>query len=425
MPPKRAEKRLDLADPQVCLMPIELSGSPEINQLDAWLTIDDPVIGAGGAYYAKLHYLDERTDTCVAVRRKMSAALDIFQILNACSHQNIAKPIGVWEDKVNDKGYIAFRHFDGVLSTVPKEIIFEVENPSEPDPAIYGFSKIGLNILSDIMSAVNYVNNKYQQETTQTENYIPLRSLRIEAGTIFYQLKEGNDYLVLLSDFEMGTGGTRQNVKGRRKKKGKGEEPDVHEISTRNWNNTGKYIAQLYGGWRANFEVSHLVDTLQEEAVRYIDLVWEAGLWDLSTKIYFLREIFWCYDNNTTRKADLIKRKPLELQNCIVTLEFEETTNEGNVNQSTKIMQETNLLKSLVFLRSFIFAHRAEILKRYTGPKDAFQDEKSAERFVLKHKGDYMVRLIQEIRSLAWIKTSPYLRSRNNYMIERHRPSKK
>ena len=37
-------------------------------------------------------------------------------------------------------------------------------------------------------------------------------------------------------------------------------------------------------------------------------------------------------------------------------------------------------------------------------------DKKAVERFVLRHRDDYMVKIIEEIRSLKWIVTSPYLR---------------
>jgi hypothetical protein len=68
------------------------------------------------------------------------------------------------------------------------------------------------------MSAVNYVNDHYQQEPSQTENYLPLKSLRMEACTVFFQLKEEGDYLVLLTDFEIDTGESSQNIKGHKRR---------------------------------------------------------------------------------------------------------------------------------------------------------------------------------------------------------------
>lgn len=430
MAPKPAGKQ-PLPDDHrlVRMMPAKLSGHPEIEKQAVRLIVEDETIGgSGGAYRAKLLYGDRHPENCVALCRRRSRAFEAFEFLNACSHPNIAKPIGVWEDEAKKLGYIVFQNFDGALSSVPKQVIFEVENLLEPKPAMHGFSEKGFNILWDLMSAVNYVNDHYQQEPSQTENYLPLKSLRMEACTVFFQLKEEGDYLVLLTDFEIDTGESSQNIKGHKRRGAKakarssGEQPDVHQIRTRNWNNMGEYISQLCAGCSANFEVTHLIDSLKNEAAKYDDLLWEAGLWDLTTKIYFLHEIFWCYDKAPGLKADLNERLPLGLQSCIIKLNVREKANNELSGVTPPIMKEWSLYKSLHFLRVFLFAHQADILEKYSGPKGDIQDRKSAERFVLEHKSDYMVRIIEEIRDLKCIKTSPYLRSRHNYMIERHHP---
>jgi hypothetical protein len=94
-----------------------------------------------------LLYGDRHPENCVALCRRRSRAFEAFEFLNACSHPNIAKPIGVWEDEAKKLGYIVFQNFDGALSSVPKQVIFEVENLLEPKPAMHGFSEKGFNIL--------------------------------------------------------------------------------------------------------------------------------------------------------------------------------------------------------------------------------------------------------------------------------------
>lgn len=427
-------------------MPSMISGSLGIETQITSLEIDAKTEGLGRACRAKLVFPDEHAESCIAVPKIASLALETLQVLNACSHPNIAKPIGFWEDKKKKQGYILFHNFDGLLSSLPKDCIFEVDDEDQPEgqPSISGFSKAGLNMMREVVSAVKYVNDHYQQEAPQAENCIPVKSLNIESVTVFYQLKADGHYLVLLSDIEDNIHKCEKdkskNVIGKTKEKKKapfrtwqprdfvkkekaiagnpGEVPDVRMICSKNWNNVGKYIAQLSGEWTVNFEVNHLVGRLKEEGVKYDDLVWEAGLWDLSTKVQFIREIFWFYDKNTTRLGELVKKDPLGLQSCIDRLGVMVTKDRGTPFETTEIMDERNLFNSLDFLRIFILAHQAKVLKGISGPKVVAPDQKSAERFVSKKKPDYYVILIKEIRSLNWFKTSPFLRSGHNYMVD-------
>ena len=62
---------------------------------------------------------------------------------------------------------------------------------------------ITLFVYRDTVAAVKYINDQYRQETAHQDNSIPLKSLRIEKDTVFYQRKTDTEYLVLLSDFEV------------------------------------------------------------------------------------------------------------------------------------------------------------------------------------------------------------------------------
>lgn len=84
-------------------------------------------------------------------------------------------------------------------------------------------------------------------------------------------------------------------------------------------------------------------------------MLWEPGLWPVYTKIHYIREVFWCFDNKQARK-DLLKSKTsLGLQNVIATLGFSDADN--------------NLYDSITFLRNKIVAHQDSSYKIYSGKK--------------------------------------------------------
>jgi hypothetical protein len=294
-----------------------------------------------------------------------------------------------------------------------------MENLSESTPTSCGFTDTGFKIIWDIICAVKYVNEHYEKATTQSGSPLPFNALKIEKDTVFYQLKAAGDFLVLITDFEIDDGRNNQTAKGKHKAKAASTEPNVEMIRSTNWNRLGKYLQGLYEGLTPNFEMENLAKFLGSESVNYEDLVWEAALWDLSTKLQFIREVFWCYDKNHIRISQLRAQKSLSLQSCIEKLDV-------NSNRDlAKKMTDENLFTSLFFLRVCLLAHQDDTLKGYTGPKANIEDKKSAEKFVLKESCDYMVNLILRIRSLEWIDQSPISRGKNHYMMEFYHPKKK
>jgi hypothetical protein len=73
------------------------------------------------------------------------------------------------------------------------------------------------------------------------------------------------------------------------------------------------------------------------------------------TKIHYIREVFWCFDNNQAREDLLKSKESLGLQSVIATLGFSDA--------------DDNLYDSIKFLRKKIVAHQDSSYKTYSGKK--------------------------------------------------------
>lgn len=98
------------------------------------------------AYNAMLSYPEGQQEKCVAVCRRLEHAHALFDILASCSHSNIIEPIGIWEEKGTKLAYIVFPCFDGPLSLIPTEEIFDVEDATNDKSYTFGFTDQGCKI---------------------------------------------------------------------------------------------------------------------------------------------------------------------------------------------------------------------------------------------------------------------------------------
>lgn len=54
-----------------------------------------------------------------------------------------------------------------------------------------------------------------------------------------------------------------------------------------------------------------------EQRYRYEDLVWEPGLWESSTKVQLVRDVYWCYNKNKNRISFTVLQQNQALKNRI------------------------------------------------------------------------------------------------------------
>lgn len=82
--------------------------------------------------------------------------------------------------------------------------------------------------------------------------------------------------------------------------------------------------------------------------------MWEPGLWSVDTKVHFIREVYWCSDNDNEKKKRLKSISSLALKSCITSLGFTD--------------KELHLFDSVMFLRKKVVAHM-DSLYNYSGAK--------------------------------------------------------
>uniref|UniRef100_A0A0D3HM89 Uncharacterized protein n=1 Tax=Oryza barthii TaxID=65489 RepID=A0A0D3HM89_9ORYZ len=347
--------------------PVKVPGNSkiEIQSRVRNLTVYASKIPGSVAYNAMLLYSEGQQEKCLAVRRRSEHAHTLYEILRNCSHRNIIQPMGVWEEMETNLAFIVFPCSDGVVTSIPKEALFDVEDATNAESYTFGFSDQGCRIFREICMAVRYINVLYDEEK------IPLKALDLDESKIFYQSKAKGDYHVLLTDIKM-------------------------EISP-----TGN----LHKDLKLHIELSHLSEELGKESVKYEDLVWEPGLWESSTKVQLVRDVYWCYNKNKNRISTLKNKTALGLKSCIDKLE---------VNKSRapdKQINDDNLYESLFFLRVYMVAHKDDTIKGYSGTMEMMHDKKAIVRLLMIERPEYMVTLISAIRKLGWIRQSPFLRS--------------
>ncbi|XP_015615865.1 uncharacterized protein [Oryza sativa Japonica Group] len=401
---------LPIPDPS---MPIKIPGDSkiEIQNRSRNLTVYASKVVDSVAYNAMLSYPEGQQEKCVAVCRRLEHAHALFDILASCSHSNIIEPIGIWEEKGTKLAYIVFPCFDGPLSLIPTEEIFDVEDATNDKSYTFGFTDQGCKIFVEMFMAVKYVNDLYDDEQ------IPLKALNFDESKIFYQLNAQRDYRVLLTDFKLEispTGNARNNRKG--KGKASSTVPTVDELKVANWNGLGQLLQKLHKNLGLHAELNHFAELLGKKTVKYEDLVWEAGLWEHNSKVQFIREIYWHYNNDEAKISQLKLRASLGLKSCIDKLEVNKS------REPNKEINDKSLYNSLFFLRVYMVAHRDDLIKGYSGAKETVEDRKAVVRLLMKECPTYMVKLIAEIRHLGWIKESPFLRKDNQYMREFYPP---
>ncbi|KAL5203698.1 hypothetical protein ABZP36_008569 [Zizania latifolia] len=409
MAPKKQGKGVANPRPVDPSEPTYIPGDPmiTIQNQGRKLTVYTKKVHGSEAYNASLSYQEgQQEEFCVAVCRRLEQAQGLFEILTSCSHKNIAKPVGIWEEREKNIAYIVFACFDGSVNSIPKTSIFEeVESVDKDEPSTFCLSDQGCKILTDIFMTVKYVNELYGKS-------IPLKPLNFEESRIVYQLKAQGDYHVLLTDFQFDISPTGNKRENRRKGKASSTAVQtVDEVSIANWNGLGKFLTELHKNLKPHEELSHLSKLLGQQSVKYEDLVWEAGIWEFSTKLQFIREIYWCYDHNEARKDELKKRNALGLQSCIDELKIKESRRPDD-----KII-ERNLYNSLFFLRVYMVAHQDVTVKGYSDTKVNVEDPKAIGRLLMKNSPKHMVNLISYIRKFGWIRESPFLRTRTYYQL--------
>ncbi|KAF0895044.1 hypothetical protein E2562_006762, partial [Oryza meyeriana var. granulata] len=150
MAPKRNVNESAVAKPAADpLYPVDLPGNSkiEIQNQGRKLTVYASKVPGSMAYNATLSYLEGQQEKCVAVRRRSEQACTLFEILQSCSHKNIIQPIGIWEEREN-LAYIVFPCFDGAVSSIPKENLFEVEDATDAESSTFGFTDQGCRIFT-------------------------------------------------------------------------------------------------------------------------------------------------------------------------------------------------------------------------------------------------------------------------------------
>ncbi|XP_015617326.1 uncharacterized protein [Oryza sativa Japonica Group] len=362
------------------------------------LTVYAIKIPGSVAYNAMLLYSEGQQEKCLAVRRRSEHAHTLYEILRNCSHRNIIQPMGVWEEMETNLAFIVFPCSDGVVTSIPKEALFDVEDATNAESYTFGFSDQGCRIFREICMAVRYINVLYDEEK------IPLKALDLDESKIFYQSKAKGDYHVLLTDIKMEispTGNVRKNRRAKGKVSSTGV-PTVDDVKTANWNGLGQFLKKLHKDLKLHIELSHLSEELGKESVKYEDLVWEPGLWESSTKVQLVRDVYWCYNKNKNRISTLKNKTALGLKSFIDKLE---------VNKSRapdKQINDDNLYESLFFLRVYMVAHKDDTIKGYSGTMEMMHDKKAIVRLLMIERPEYMVTLISAIRKLGWIRQSPF-----------------
>ncbi|CAN6306059.1 unnamed protein product [Urochloa humidicola] len=396
-----ASKHEVVAPPPDLPMPIQLpkNATIEIQTQGRKLVVSKSKVPGTDAYYASLAYPEDQKESCIALCKRPSDAHEAFKVLTSCSSKNIAKPLGVWEVEAQNIAYIVFPSIAGALKSINRKCLFELEDESELSSSTAFFTDQGCTIFVDLIMAVRCVNEL-------NERQLPVKPLKLETGSIFYQLKADGQYHVLLADFadkdkSHGAGGGN-----RRRNRGK-------DVKTVNWNGLSKFLKELGVNIKPNSELANLAALFGEDSVTFDGLVWESALWKIRTKLQFIREVFWCYDKNESRITMLQKRKSLGLQTCIDKLEANKSRGEY------KEFDDKNLYSSIFFLRVYVVSHQDDTIK-HSNQKvlGLVEDQRSILRLLAKEKADYMTNLIREIRSLKCIETSPLLRQGNDYMKE-------
>ncbi|XP_006662963.1 uncharacterized protein LOC102699349 [Oryza brachyantha] len=388
-------------------------GKIEIEQTSCELVVDESKIEG-----TALHHATCSTGHCVAISKPIEEAKIIYRILCRCNHPNLLKPIGVWKNpKDSTSAYLVLEKVEASLISKGREFMFSIE-----DSFIFGFSNIGFKIFRAICDVVNYINGLYMNSdvgTSSVAGAIPLMSVKLSSSMIFYKLTVEGEVEVVVADFSL----RHPQDLVKKTRKGRPKEVTIGDVQRFNWRGVGLYLKKLYGDEKnVNEELKDLAAFLEtgpkpeEGQVTYDEILWHPGVWESIIKINFIREIFWLIDKDrdrlkTKKFIETEKGKALSKIKCTLGIAA------GLKMFAGKELKENNLLDSLIHLRTYIAAHSDDSYNTYMGEKDKLECSKfNCERLLQKEKGDYMIKLRKEIRSLEWITESPVLRDKNDYM---------
>ncbi|TVT96914.1 hypothetical protein EJB05_57880, partial [Eragrostis curvula] len=191
----------------------------------------------------------------------------------------------------------------------------------------------------------------------------------------------------------------------------------MEHLTQFNWSKVGEYLSTICGkDANINLELMSLSEYLESETVRYDDLLWQAGIWKAIEKMSFVREIYWLMDMQRGRKKQ-VKLINTEKAQTLNNIKRPLQIVSGLQKFEEKTLKEESLFDSVIHLRDYLLGHYGQSYQFYKGNKDDIGTDKvTGEKFLQKTKGDYMIKLIKEIRALKWIPESPMLRDKNNYM---------
>ncbi|KAL6659846.1 hypothetical protein ACP70R_002675 [Stipagrostis hirtigluma subsp. patula] len=306
------------------------------------------------------------------------------------------------------RAFITFPLIDGALKDVPRENIFLVQKDGTQSTA-FGFTPQGSEIFCDIFGAVEYINRLYEEvanspssasSSASPASRVPfsLCSLKLNSGRILYnKLAEGEYQVLIWVDFF-----TEEQEK---KKYKRAREPKVDDIWSANWSTIETYLTSLWESFKVmpNEELKLLAITLSKklpngaENRRYTELLWQPGLWTVYIKINFIRDVYWYFDQTKAREDILKSKDSLGLSAVITKLGFD--------------LPDNNLYDSIMFLRKKVVAHQDSSYEAYKGDKDDVGiDKTTIEIFIQKTNSNYMIQMVEEIRKLNWMQSSPLTR---------------
>ncbi|XP_066338155.1 uncharacterized protein [Miscanthus floridulus] len=373
-----------------------------IGQEEHKLIVYDETIAMGDSYRAAVK-CKENIQYCIAEPfGDVDEAVRIYNLLITLKHPNLLSPIGLWACRGGDfgkgevKAFIAFVPFDGALVDLSREEIFLVEGNSSKAKS-YGFLPQGSRLFCDILNVVDCINGQYENANAATS--FPLRPLKVNPRRIVYKrVAEGEYHVFLWADF------LKEFPSHKRKKTKRGRKVD--DVRSMNWESIGTYLKNFWSRFELtpNQELTQLFTLLTntEKSLIYSDLMWKPGLWDVDTKVHFIREVYWCIDNDSEKERKLKSISSLDLKSCITSLGFTD--------------KESNLFNSVMFLRKKVVAHMDDLYS-YRGAKDDMcRHKREIEIRVQKSRPDYMIKLVKHMQTLNWIPTSPLLRSSTTYI---------
>ncbi|TVU25246.1 hypothetical protein EJB05_27736 [Eragrostis curvula] len=304
--------------------------------------------------------------SCTALIKTLDHAYIMHNLLNECKHPNLLKSIGFWTDPSdNNNAYIAVDSLDNALGSLEMEQLFHME-----EGCICGFSDFGFKAFREIFSTIHYVNQCY--EGRATSNSIPLFTMRLEPNNIFFKMVNG-EARIMMGNFKMETLRDSREI-----------------IEAKHWRKIGRCLQTLFkGAHQVTAELTELANFLTQGAVTYHDLLWQTGIWDATTKMDFIREIFFHtlveqqHDQEITPKArQLFSQNPLGLLEIM-----QQFSKPENAFKQRREYRDANLFDSVMFLRNKIIAHYDEEYPNFKGDKNEIgTTEESVEWFDRLHE---------------------------------------